>query len=146
MNSWIAWLIFSAVLMALEIILPGGIVVFLGIAGLIVSLGVYTQLIDSLPVALITWFISSLFLIIFLRSFFMKYFEGDSSVDGVDEDEDLIGSVASVTEDIKPHSEGRIRFRDSTWTARSDQSISSGTDVRIIGRDGIVLLVQKIEI
>ena len=74
----------------------------------------------------------------------MKYFEGDSKVQNVDEDLDLIGSMVVVKDEVLPHREGRVRFRGSTWIARSDDELSPGTQAVIAGRDGNILIVKQV--
>jgi membrane protein implicated in regulation of membrane protease activity len=137
------WFIMGAVLIFLELVVPGGIVVLLGAAALLVGSLLFYGAIETLFAALITWFISSLVFIFGLRGFFMKYFEGDSQVDNVDEDSDLIDSVVEVVEIIYPHKEGRVRFRDTTWNARSDQELAAKAKARIVKRDGNTLVVQS---
>jgi membrane-bound serine protease (ClpP class) len=40
--------------------------------------------------------------------------------------------------------EGRVRVKGEIWLARSDASLAAGNRVKIVGRDGLVLLVQGI--
>lgn len=144
MEQWLIWLIAGGVMVLLEFILPGGIIVFLGLAALVVGGGVYFGFITSILSAILTWFISSLIFMIFLRSLFMKYFEGDSQVDNVDEDIDLMGVIVEVVEDVLPHKEGRVRLRDSTWTARSDEKFEKSSSAIVCGRDGNKLVIKSI--
>ncbi len=138
------WVIFGIILVLLEVILPGGIIVFLGFAALFVGLALHLGFINTVAGALIAWFISSLFLVLVLRSFFMKYFEGDSKVDDVDESKDVIGAIVEVCEEVLPHKEGRVRFRGSTWQARSEEEFPLGSKVRVVNQDGSTLIVKSI--
>ena len=63
-----AWLIIGALLMISELIVPGGIVFFLGAACAIVSGAIYFGLVTTWVDALTLFFVSSLFLIIALRA------------------------------------------------------------------------------
>lgn len=144
MDVWLIWLISGVVMILLEFIIPGGIIVFLGIAASIVAGGIFAGWIDSLTNALLTWFITSLFLMIFLRSIFIKYFEGDTSIQNVDEDIDLKGSLVTVVEEVLPHKSGRVKFRDTTWQARSDEEFAEGSSAIIADRDGNVLIIKSI--
>ncbi|MCK5883694.1 MAG: NfeD family protein [Bacteriovoracaceae bacterium] len=144
MQAHIIWLILGAILMLLETVIPGGIVVFLGFAAIMVAGFVHFSIITSIPIAIITWFISSIFMMFVLRSFFMKFFEGDSYKQIVDEDEDAIGSCVEVIEKILPHEEGRVRFRNTTWGARSDEEFSVGEKAIIEKRDGNKWVVKSI--
>lgn len=138
------WIIFGSILIILELILPGGIVVFLGVSSLVVGLGIHYGLITSLVGALLTWFMTSIFSILILRSLFIKYFEGDSEVQNVDEDDDMIGNIVEVVEDIHPYKEGRVKFRDSFWPARCEAELTPGAKALIEARDGNVLIIKPI--
>jgi len=81
---------------------------------------------------------------LFLRSIFIKHFEGDSIIQNVDEDIDIDGSLVEVIEEIFPHKEGRVKFRDSSWTARSDENIKVAQRAIIIHRDGNTLIIKSI--
>ncbi len=144
MNDWMIWMTIGVVMMLLELILPGGVIVFLGLASVSVGSLVYLGYINTIIMALIAWFIISLAYIFILRAFFIKYFEGDSVVQNVDEDEDVIGSFVEVIEDILPYKEGRVRFRDSTWGARSEEELSKGKKAVIERRDGSKLVIKSI--
>lgn len=144
MDLWMGWLIVGIVLILSEFVIPGGIVVFLGLSALVVSLGFYFQLITNHLNGFLTWFIVSIFLMLFLRSLFIRYFEGDSSIQNVDEDSEILGSIVLVVEDIFPYKDGRVKFRDSTWSARSEDEIKSGDKALIENRDGNYLIVKSI--
>ncbi len=51
---------------------------------------------------------------------------------------------AIVTETIVPPQRGRVRFRGTCWPARCDRQValSEGTFVRVVDRQGIVLVVR----
>lgn len=59
--------------------------------------------------------------------------------------EPLIGREAMVTHDIDPTiGTGRVNVSGEDWAARSSEAIASGTKVRIVGADGIVLEVRRV--
>ena len=74
----------------------------------------------------------------------MKYFEGDSSIQNTDEDIDLEGSLVEVIERILPHKMGRVRFRDTTWNAISEEELEVGSKVVVNMRSGNNLIVKAI--
>jgi membrane protein implicated in regulation of membrane protease activity len=56
----------------------------------------------------------------------------------------LIGRHAQVTHDIDPVlGTGRVVVSGEDWAARSTETIATGTRVRIVGADGIVLEVTR---
>ena len=143
MQPWLIWMSLGLVLMILELIVPGGIVVFLGFSAMIVSGAIYIGLIDSLTTALITWFITSIIFMFFLRSFFMKYFEGDSEVQQVEENAEMIGKEVHVIEEISPDSPGRVRMRDTTWNAKSKDTLEEGSIGVVESIEESILIITK---
>ena len=144
METWLIWMMSGLVMMALELVVPGGIIVFLGLAAAIVAGLIYFGVITTVVHAFIAWFMISLFLMLVLRSVFMKYFEGDSIIHNVNEDEDSKGKIVEVVEHIMPFKEGRIKLSDSTWKARSDEEILKGSRAIIESRDGSTWIVKSI--
>ena len=143
MSSYmIAWLIFSAVMLAAEFVVPGAILGFLGIAGLMVAGLMYLGWIEGPVEIMMTFFVLSIVLILVVRTTFLRFLPGDSRVENTDEDKDAEGSLVLVLEDISPERFGRIGFRDSTWEARSDLAIKAGDQAIITGRDGNCWIVK----
>lgn len=54
---------------------------------------------------------------------------------------DVIGGIGEAKNDI--HREGSVLLNGELWSARSEQEISSGSKIRVTGRDGFILLVEK---
>ena len=58
--------------------------------------------------------------------------------------EPLIGRHGLVTHDIDPTlGTGRVNVGGEDWAARSREPIAAGTEVRVVGADGIVLEVTR---
>lgn len=144
MDTHLLWIIAGIVMVVLEFLIPGGIISFVGLSAIIVGVGIYFKIIDSVASAFITWFITSLILLLTLRSVFMKYFEGDSVVQDVDEDKDSIGAIVEVIEEVEPYKEGRVRYRETTWIARSDEHFDIGAKARIINREGNIYIIKAL--
>jgi membrane-bound serine protease (ClpP class) len=56
--------------------------------------------------------------------------------------EEMIGSAGEVINWADGH--GQVRVHGEIWAARSDQSLAGGHRVRVIGREGLTLLVQEV--
>ena len=54
--------------------------------------------------------------------------------------ETLIDAVGIAATDCRPA--GTVRIRGEVWQARCDAGVSAGQRVRVIGRDGLTLLVE----
>jgi membrane protein implicated in regulation of membrane protease activity len=56
----------------------------------------------------------------------------------------IIGRHGLVTNDIDPTvGAGRVNVAGEDWAARSSETITSGTRIRVVGADGIVLEVTR---
>ena len=54
----------------------------------------------------------------------------------------LIGAEGEAKSNI--HQEGSVQVSKELWTARSDKPIAAGAKIRVIDREGFVLIVEKI--
>ena len=140
----IGWLVLAVLLGALELVIPGAILGFLGLASAMVAGLLYWEIVTGPVEVLMTWFALSLFLILVVRSFCLKLMPGDSKVENTDEDVDDMGSIVEVCEDIRPEKNGRIKFRDSTWKAQSDHHLKTGDHAIIAGRDGATWIIKPL--
>ena len=139
------WIIAGIVLAVLELIVPGMVLVFLGMGALLVALLIWMGLIQTWVTSLTAWFIASLALLLVLRSFFQKYMAGDEDRQPTDEDTDAYGEIVDVVEDIGPENEGRIRYRGTTWQAACyDHSLMAGTKAQIVFRENLIWIVEPV--
>ncbi len=138
------WLIIGAIMMVSELIVPGGVVFFLGAACVLVAGAIYFGLVTSWVSALTLFFISSLVLVISLRMMVSRFAEGDSTVANTEEILDDIDHFVEVIETIGPADHpGKVRFRGTSWQALGEgEEIPVGATVRIVSRENISLLVE----
>lgn len=142
------WFIAGALLMAAELLLPGGIVFFLGLGAAFVSLLLYTGILEGWLQAFTAWFIGSLVLVFGLRGIVQKLVPAVVERGKTDEDLDAYNQHAEVCERIPAGDEGRIIFRGSTWPAKgyaANKALEVGTVVRIVFRDNLVWIVEPID-
>ena len=140
------WAGVGLTLMLAELIIPGGIIVFLGLGGIIVAGSLQLGLIEGWVHAFTLWFISSLVLLIAFRNTAQKMVGGDSTIENTDEELDIYGHDVEVTETIGPGDKmGRVEYQGTSWTALGDGStIEAGSHAKIVCRDNISLVVEKI--
>lgn len=143
-NPIIIWGCIGLALMLAEIIIPGGIVILLGGACLVVASALAIGLVEGIVQSLTLWFIVSIVLLLGFRQVTQKLVGGDSHVGNTDEELDIYNQTAVVKETIGPaQHQGRIEFQGTEWSALGDGSeIAAGTRVRIICRDNIALVVE----
>ena len=139
------WLVAGILLILAEFVIPGGVVAFLGVSCIIVSVCIWLGLISGWMNALLTFFVVSILLLVFIRSFFTRMVEGDSSVGNTDEKLDDFDALVEVTETIGPGDKtGQVRYQGSLWKAIGDgEEIAKGGHARIVTRENITLVVKK---
>ncbi|SET00633.1 NfeD family protein [Thalassotalea agarivorans] len=138
------WVTLGIVLMLAEIVLPGGIVFFIGLSALLTGGAWFVGLVDTWVYSLVTFFILTMVLILAFRNVSQSLFGGDQHIGNTDEDLDIYGKTATVIEPIGPGKQpGRIDFQGTQWPALSDGSeIPAGANVKIICHENISLLVE----
>ncbi|MFZ5628690.1 MAG: NfeD family protein [Spirochaetota bacterium] len=144
LDNYLYWLVGGAVLVLLEFLVPGLVVVFLGLGALLTGGALYLRWITE-PVALLAFFaLSSIVMLATLRRLIMRFYPSDSERVEADEDKLLIGQRAVVIATVYPSDfSGRIRFSGTTWSARSEAGeIAEGTEVVIVGRENINFVVR----
>ncbi|MDG1732314.1 MAG: NfeD family protein [Thalassotalea sp.] len=145
-NDVLAWGSVGIFLMLAELILPGGIVVFLGTSALVVAITLQLEIIDNWIHAFTLWFIVSISLLLLFRNVSQKLVGGDSTIENTDENLDVFGEEVDVLETIGPgNKKGRIQFQGSSWSALGDGTeIVTGEKVKIVCRENISYVVEKL--
>jgi membrane protein implicated in regulation of membrane protease activity len=143
MMLWWQWAVAGLVLVALEMLTPGGFyLAFLGVGALIVAALVAVGVIDA---PWLQWLAFSALSIVGLVLFrnpllrWMKQRAGDGKA--VDS---LVGETAIPSEEIRPGGIGRVELRGSPWSARNigDRSIPAGSRCRVVAVDELVLGIR----
>jgi len=146
MKPSLIWLLLGFVLFILEFANPGFISFFFGIGAWIVAIISFS--IDiSINMQLFIFIISSMVLILSLRKWVKNIFIGRVTSKQIKDEksEEFIGKNAIVSEQIFSDLNGRVEFRGTTWGAESDEKISKGSPVEIIGIDNITLKVKSLK-
>ncbi|MFP6665056.1 MAG: NfeD family protein [Deltaproteobacteria bacterium] len=138
------WLWFGLVLALAEFVVPGLVVVFVGMGAMTVALFLSLGWIEHLPAQFTTWFIASMLYTVFLRMAVLHFFPMDTIRQEIDDIKQDIGTRARVTEKISGSAAGRIQHRESTWPAilPDSQEALPGEEVRITGRDNLTWKVE----
>ncbi|MBL4579243.1 MAG: NfeD family protein [SAR324 cluster bacterium] len=140
------WLGSGIFLMAIEFLVPGLVMVFVGLGALTVALGMQLGYIDEIPQQFTTFFISSIIYLLTLRFLVLRFVPSVTRKENIDEDEEVMGSIVEIVAEITSGEFGRVEHSGSSWQARAegDQTILKGEQVKIIGRENITWIVQKI--
>lgn len=142
-SGWL-WLYAGAGLMLFEIVLPGFVAFFFGIAAAttgFIGLAAGDAFSPAWQMASFSAF--SILYLAFLRRFLKNIFSGDSE-DGAESLTDgFAGRRATVTQAITPPGQGRVMLGDAEWSAVADAPIPAGAQVEIISRNNLTLKVEE---
>jgi len=139
------WIILAVILAVAEMFIPGGILINMGIASLIVAFGVKFGWLDTWVFTLTVWFITASSLLFLVYLFTDKFMSDDKSIENVNDELDIYGKDVLVTEKIGPGTQaGRVEFQGTTWTALGDGSeITAGSHATIVCKENISLVVEQ---
>lgn len=138
------WALLGLVLLGAEFIVPGFIIFFFGLGGLLNGglLFLFPALRPRLPLQIILWLSMSGFSLFTLRRYFAKIFKG--TIIGEKGDSDMAGDRAVVVEEITPQRGGRIKFQGTTWNAVSfTENLKEGETVEILKKEDLTFYVTR---
>ncbi|EGU31148.1 membrane protein [Vibrio sp. N418] len=135
------WLALGLALLAAELLGAAGYLLWLGISALLVGL-----LLSLLPLSWqLQWVSFGAFALVTTWLWWRRQLKQDQESDESrtlnQKEKQLVGQVITLEEDI-PAGKSRIRVADTTWSAYCEQSLPAGTVVKVIGIDGITLIIQ----
>ena len=137
-GAW-AWIVAGVVLLALELVVPGGIFLWLGVAGIVTGLASMFQPI-SYPLQFLIFGVLSLVTIFA----WLRYTKGREPVSDRpllnQRAERFVGHEAVLNEPIRG-GYGRVSIDDSIWRI-AGPDLAAGQRIRIVGHDGAVLRVE----
>jgi membrane protein implicated in regulation of membrane protease activity len=139
-GGW-AWIVAGAVLLALELVVPGGIFVWLGVAGIITGLATFFQPIGWPLQFLIFGGLSLILIVAWLR--YSKGRESPSESPFLNRRaERFIGQELMLDEPIHDGF-GRVSLGDTVWRV-AGPDLPAGQRIRIVGAEGAVLRVEAL--
>ncbi|MCP4384239.1 MAG: NfeD family protein [Hyphomicrobiales bacterium] len=138
LGPW-TWIVGGLLLLAVEVIAPGNIFVWFGLAA--VFTGVVSIIADlSWQIGLLVFGISSLLFVVVGRRFFARSSASTEPLLNRRTDR-LTGTTYTLTEPIVG-GVGKVRINDANWRVKGPD-LPSGTRVRIVGHEGAVLRVER---
>ena len=141
MNTELFWFLLGLFLLLLELVLPGFVVIFFGLGAWLTALLCLVAN-PGLDLQIIVFTVTSLLSLILLRRMLKnRFFSGETESPATLEEE-FINKVAVALTDIKKGDTGKVEFKGSTWNASSEEDISRGDKVIVIGKESISLIVK----
>lgn len=144
--KWI-FLIGGVLLVLLELIIPSGFAITLGISGIIIGVLKFFGLLANPLNAVLAWLLLSSALVLLLRPLSKKFFKGESSFKIADEDFEAMDKIVEAVEPINEFDNtGRIKFQGISWQARSfEGDIPAGSKVKIKYRENTTWIVEAVD-
>ncbi|MBJ7253323.1 MAG: NfeD family protein [Sphingomonadaceae bacterium] len=133
------WLSLGLILGVAEMVAPGFFLMWLGLAALIVGILDYFLPI-TLAYQVAMFAILSVLTVFAGKKFLQKNPIESDDVNLNDRGARMTGEIVTVVEPIA-NGHGRVKVGDSVWNARG-MDAAMGANVRVIGADGAVLLVE----
>jgi inner membrane protein len=139
--AWWVWTLVGLVLLAVEIVTPGGFfVIFFGLAALVVGALV------GIGVAGPDWMQWLLFSVLAVGSLllFRRRLVDRFRSDGGTQPTEVVGEIAVLLEDLPPGAVGKAELRGTTWSVRHDGAapLARGQRCRVLRIDGLMLWVR----
>mgnify|MGYP001422082559 CR=1 FL=1 len=135
------WLFLGVALIIIEVMTPGLVSIFFGLAALTVALGAWLMPALGQGWQWIAFSVFSVLYIFLLRKSLKKVFSGEREVSDSPSDE-FSGKLAVVVEAITPTKPGRVEFCGTNWTAEAGAELQPGASVRILNRKNLTLRVE----
>jgi len=145
-SNYLVWLIGGSTLVLLEFLIPGLVVIFLGLGALITSGLLYLGYLRDPWLAIACFGVSSVLMLATIRKMVLRFYPSLSEKVETDEEVLIVGQKAQAISTLTAHDySGRVKYSGTTWPARSEAGeIVEGEAVEIIGQDNINLIVRKI--
>ena len=97
---------------------------------------------DSVVIQSIVFLIVSVIALLITKPLIKKFKGFDVTPTNSDR---VIGKIGEVTKKIEKNQYGEVKIFGNIWTARSDEELSVGERVKVLGIEGVKLIVEKEE-
>ena len=143
--KWL-WLYAGAFLMLAEIMAPGFVIFFFGLAA--ATIGALLFVLPESVHLSFTWQLAlfsglSIVYLMTLRRYMKSVFLGDTAESRAI-DSEYVGRLGKVTETIRPEAPGRILLGDSEWSATAAERLEPGIEVKVTAQNNLTLTVVRI--
>ncbi len=142
-NLWQLWALVCIVCLILELTSGDFFIICFSLGAIAAGIAAATGV--SFTAQIIIWVVMATLCIFFVRPFALKYLhkkeeERPSNVDA------LLGREGTVTDEIEAGGHGRVQIDGDNWKAvsRETSPIAVGQKVRVIGRESIIITVEKV--
>ena len=142
--TWWLWTLVGLLLLAGELLTPGGFyLIFFGAGAIAVGILKLFRLQLGLPLEGLIFIVISVAALALFRKPLLQRFKGLSPTSNVD---NLTSEVATALEDIPAGGRGKAELRGTSWNAQNmgDSPIRKATRCKVERVDGLTLLVRPL--
>ncbi len=132
------WIIAGLVLAALEMIVPGLVIIWFGIAGVVT--GILAIFIHNPYIQFGIFIVLSGAMVVFSQRIARRITRPEPEPVGANR---MVGAAGRVVVDIKPPELGRVKVSGEEWRAASAAELPVGALVRVVAVDGTHLVVES---
>ena len=142
--GWL-WIYAGLALMLLELVAPGFVLCFFGLAAATVGAlrFVFGEAFGATG-QMAAFSVLSILYIVLLRRLLKKVFVGEKDGGARGLTDDYVGRTGTVTEAIEPPKTGRVLLGDAEWTASAATPIPAGTDVAVVSQRNLTMTVRPL--
>ncbi|HQL49912.1 MAG TPA: NfeD family protein [Kiritimatiellia bacterium] len=137
------WLYAGVALMLIEVMTPGLVSLFFGLAALTLALIVWLAPELAQGWQWILFSVLSVLYIVLLRKSLKSVFSGAREISD-NPDDALTGKLAVVTQSIAPNRPGRVELGGTTWNAEAECELAAGASVRVTGKKNLTVSVEAV--
>jgi membrane protein implicated in regulation of membrane protease activity len=136
------WALLGVLLILAEFAFPGVILVFFGIAALLIGLALWFGIAMSLNMQILLFGVLAVGLLVLARKRVKNWFRGKSehASDGI---EVLVPGTGVVAQEDFVDGVGVVTYRGARWNAECEEPVTAGQRLWITGRHGLVLNVSS---
>ena len=132
------WIIAGLVLTVLEMIVPGLVIIWFGIAGVVT--GILAFFVHNQYVQFSVFVVLSGLMVVFSQRIARRITHAEPELVGANR---WVGTTGRVIADIKPPEFGRVKVHGEEWRATATCEISAGGTVRVVAVAGTHLVVES---
>lgn len=131
------WIIAGLVLAALEMVVPGLVIIWFGIAAVVA--GVLAFFVPSPYIQFGVFVVLSGLMVVFSQRIARRITHPEPEPVGANR---MVGVTGRVIAGISPPDLGRVKIRGDEWRAMATCPITAGAEVRVVAVDGTHLVVE----
>ncbi|MEM7479564.1 MAG: NfeD family protein [Acidobacteriota bacterium] len=142
--EWWIWMVIGLALLAGEIMVPGGVVMmFFGIAALLVGLLQAVGLADALWLQMLLFSVFSVVSLLTLRGPIVRRMK--AAVPEASTMDNLVGDPATALSEMPPGAVGKAELRGSVWRAKNagGGTLRAGETYFVERVDGLTLMLRE---